>query len=628
MKGPDPGDGEAFEAFWRRCDGDTLARGWVAGTTLGGSAGELPADGPALPPLALEGGAGAAEYALGPVIGEGGVAVVLSARQLPLEREVALKCLRAERAEAGATLVREARLAGALEHPNIVPVHALGAGPDGAPVLVMKRVEGAPWSELLADAEHPLWAAVGDATLAPNLSIFLQICRAVHFAHDRGVVHLDLKPENVMVGAYGEVYVVDWGLARRVPPGVDGVEHRGAPLGTPGYMAPEMLGGGGRLGRLTDVYLLGAVLHRVLAGAPRHTGATLRARLESAHRSAPFDFPPDVPAPLAALANAATAADPAARPPSVDALRRAVEDFLAHRTSMDLADEAAARAASLEAALAAGDAEAIDERFAACRYGFDAALRIWPGNEAARAGLQRVVERMIEHDLAQGDPRSAARLLPALPEARPALAARVEDAAARAAGAAAELVRLRAVERAHDARLGLGVRRVTLPIMLFVLGVMPVVVGLLRADDLLLADPGPLRRAVAPVVVGLFAFAVLRWRWRRAGPLNLYNRRLLGLLLVTTVGLAVSWLAAHLEGTPLPTTVVRNMQLVTIGLACSAVTFERRLVPAAMLMGVGSLVAARWPAYAEVWVGLANTLGFVVTVGLWRRMAPADAQPG
>ncbi len=203
---------------------------------------------------------------------------------------------------------------------------------------------------------------------------------------------------------------------------------------------------------------------------------------------------------------------------------------------------------------------------------------------------------MIEHDLAQGDPRSAARLLPALPEARPALAARVEDAAARAARVAAELTRLRAVERAHDARLGLAVRRVTLPILVFVLGVMPVLAGLLRADGLLLADPGPLRRAVAPVVVGLFAFAVLRWRWRRAGPLNLYNRRLLGLLLVTTVGLAVSWLAAHLEGTPLPTTVVRNMQLVTIGMACSAVTFERRLGPAAILMGVCSLVAARWPA--------------------------------
>ncbi len=338
MEGPDPGDREAFEAFWRRCEGDTLARGWVAGTTLGGSLAEQPADGPALPPLALEGGAGAAEYALGPVIGEGGVAVVLSARQLPLEREVALKCLRGERAEAGATLVREARLAGALEHPNIVPVHALGEGPDGAPVLVMKRVEGAPWSALLADPGHPLWAAVGAATLAHHLSIFLHVCRAVHFAHDRGVVHLDLKPENVMVGAYGEVYVVDWGLARRLPPGVDGVEHGGAPLGTPGYMAPEMPGGGGRLGRSTDVYLLGAVLHRMLTGAPRHAGATLRARLESAHRSAPFTFPADVPAPLAALANAATAADPAARPPSVDALRRAVEDFLAHRTSMDLAD--------------------------------------------------------------------------------------------------------------------------------------------------------------------------------------------------------------------------------------------------------------------------------------------------
>ena len=141
-------------------------------------------------------------------------------------------------------LLREAVITGALEHPNIVPVHMLGRDEDGHPVLVMKRIQGQLWSELL-----------GKASLDRHLEILKDICNALHYAHSRGVVHLDLKTQNVLIGEFGEVSLLDWGIARRLSDPAPGVM-----LGTPAYMASEMVSGE-KLTPLTDVYLLGSTLH-------------------------------------------------------------------------------------------------------------------------------------------------------------------------------------------------------------------------------------------------------------------------------------------------------------------------------------------------------------------------------
>ena len=140
----------------------------------------------------------------------------LSAEQVALRREVAVKVLRpGAEPPASGHLLREALVAGRLEHPNIVPIYLLGRTPEGAPLFVMRKIAGVPWSEVLGDPSRApaFFARAAKDALAFHLSIFTRVCEAVHFAHARGVLHRDLKPDNVMLGGYGEVYLVDWGLA-------------------------------------------------------------------------------------------------------------------------------------------------------------------------------------------------------------------------------------------------------------------------------------------------------------------------------------------------------------------------------------------------------------------------------
>jgi eukaryotic-like serine/threonine-protein kinase len=227
---------------------------------------------------------------LGTTIGEGGMAVVRIAKQTSLGREVAVKVLREDAADsASPRMLREAWITGTLEHPNIVPVHDLGVDGDGRPMLVLKRIEGRPWSELIGKRDE-IRARFGMDALEWNLQQLVHVCHAVAFAHSRGIVHRDLKPANIMIGGFGEVYVLDWGIAVSL---IDDGTGR-LPLasqcnelaGTLAYMAPEMLGPG-PIAEQTDVYLLGAMLYEIVAGTPPHMRESVSATLESIMRSKP-----------------------------------------------------------------------------------------------------------------------------------------------------------------------------------------------------------------------------------------------------------------------------------------------------------------------------------------------------
>jgi serine/threonine-protein kinase len=331
------------------------------------------------------------------VLGEGGMGRVFLVRQHSLEREVAVKTGKdSTTSDEQSAILREGVITGRLEHPSIVPVHALGVDAVGRPVMVMKRIEGVAWDVLLRDPAHPGWEGWGgDASsrLDGHLEILSAICNAVHFAHSRGVVHRDIKPENVLIGRFGDVYLADWGVAAALG------ESDPRLCGTPGYMAPEMTANGVVDAR-TDVYLLGATLHEIVTGQPRHAAPTIFAAIVAAKLSEPHRYDAGVPSELAALANAACNVDPSARPQTAKSFREAIADYLAHRESVALGREASERIAHIEALLsieAPSDAEQreLERLLAEARFGLTQALEQWSANSDARDALARV-ETIVE----------------------------------------------------------------------------------------------------------------------------------------------------------------------------------------------------------------------------------------
>ncbi len=386
------------------------------------------------------------------VIGElglGGMGLVHLAEQRSLQREVAVKTPRLSDDSVWRALVREARIMGALEHPNLVPIHSLGVDAAGAPLLVMKRVEGTSWRELLRDDAHPAWTPLllghGDRMRA-NVDILVQVSRALAFAHDRGIVHRDLKPENVMIGRFGEVYLLDWGVAIRLS------ERESAPrtiVGTPGYLAPEMVRADPRLvDARTDVYLLGATLFEVLTGRAPHQGPTVVEALVAAAAGRPPPLSERAPAELVALVRASMALDPAARPPSAEAFREGLARYLASREVETMVQTARAALARAEAKLSSEGATSVDGHRALieARFGLSSAARLRPLDEAIRAQLDLSGVRLVERELALRSPGAARLLLAELAGPPAELVRRVEALEAEVAGeraAADELSRSR-----------------------------------------------------------------------------------------------------------------------------------------------------------------------------------------
>jgi eukaryotic-like serine/threonine-protein kinase len=235
-------------------------------------------------PLALPARVG--RYLVEGVIAGGGMGVVLRARDPGLNRTLALKVLRRRyqgQPELVQRFLEEAQITGQLQHPGVPPVYEAGHLEDGQPFLAMKLIRGQTLDHLLKGRKGP------SEELPRFLAAFSQVCQAVGYAHSRGVVHRDLKPANVMVGAFGEVQVMDWGLAKLLGGGGAGGEaeagclapvrgageqtERGRVLGTFAYMAPEQARGeADTLDERADVFGLGAILCCILTGQPPYPG--------------------------------------------------------------------------------------------------------------------------------------------------------------------------------------------------------------------------------------------------------------------------------------------------------------------------------------------------------------------
>src|SRR5579883_2253486 len=341
-----------------------------------------------------------ADYTVARQLGRGGMGVVYAARQESLSREVALKVLAPEVTSEHfeERFATEARLAGRLEHPNIVPVYELGRSAEGRLYLAMKLVRGEAFSAVLKR---------GDVPLRRLLEILMAIADALAFAHSRNVIHRDLKPDNVMIGEFGEVQVMDWGLA------IDLTEPRErGHAGTPAYMSPEQADGDPQtLGAWSDVYLLGAMLYEVLTGTPPHRGdGVLQVLLAAAKGEVqkPCDRAParKIPGDLEALCLAALEKETEKRLPSAQAFKAGIATHLAHTDALGILDKARALIDAPD-----DDADAEAERLRKAETFLEQAQALWPESELARSLHVRVRALQAELALDRGEGRKAAAIV-------------------------------------------------------------------------------------------------------------------------------------------------------------------------------------------------------------------------
>ncbi len=268
-------------------------------------------------------------------IARGGMGAIRRLYDNELRRHIAAKILEPELAthsSAAQRFLDEARITGLLDHANIVPVHDIGRDERGNASYTMKLIEGKTLTEVIA-------AQKSQRDLERILQILLKVCDGLSYAHSRGVIHRDLKPDNIMVGSHGQVYVMDWGLAQvngeaRAEVVEGRVDPDGLVIGTLQYMAPEQARGEvSKIDARTDVFGVGAILYKALTGAPPYTGP-VEVALYAAQRGdvrSPDAIPNlkvKPPPGLSEIAMKAMAARPEDRYQSVDELADEVRAFL------------------------------------------------------------------------------------------------------------------------------------------------------------------------------------------------------------------------------------------------------------------------------------------------------------
>ena len=445
------------------------------------------------------------------LLGRGGMGEVRRIRDADLGRTLAMKIASPglmKRPAALARFIEEAQVSAQLQHPGIIPVHELGTLPDGRCYFTMQEVRGRTLSEVIAEvhaaSSGDRWEASPSGwTFRRLVDAFHRACEAVAYAHERGVVHRDLKPDNIMVGEHGEVLVLDWGIAKvtgrpdlaaeqgdldviQTDRSQDTAQatRMGAVAGTPAYMPPEQaLGQVDRIDARSDIYALGAILYELLSGRSPYVGANARQVLQMVRTGPPepvgkqtsavetfhfgFDEPeeaapagPPLPAELVEACDRAMQREPSDRFPDAAGLASVVRDWLdgAKRREQALAVVDAAQAHRPEAAVLRRQAEVARAEAAALLEG----IQPWEPEEKKAPGWARedvavALERqaaLAELEVERGL-QGALRVDPGLVEAHAALAERLHQEHREAEAARDDDAALRAAAglRAHAVAL-------------------------------------------------------------------------------------------------------------------------------------------------------------------------------
>ncbi|MBN1947213.1 MAG: serine/threonine protein kinase [Bradymonadales bacterium] len=571
---------------------------------------------------------GPPEFMIGDTLGEGGMGVVRLAQQLSIDRPVAIKMARGDEAHPSqiVSLLREAWLTGALEHPNIVPVYVLGRDAKDLPVFIMKRIEGVSWKQLLEEPDHPLMSQTGQDLLARHIEIFMRVCEAVHFAHSKGIVHRDIKPSNVMIGSFGEVYLLDWGIAVSLQSDAGGrfplARDVNGIAGTPDYMAPEMVEGTGEhVDQRTDVYLLGAVLCEILTGQPPHRGKTLMETLKKAFSAQVPAFPKGVPREILEICVKALSRDPGERYASAEELRRAVAGFLTHRSSLALTHEAMAKLSELLHLLESsgsadleGNRQKIYRVFGEARFGFAQSLKIWGGNTQAKAGLGDVLSRMVSYEISLERSDAAEALLAEMPERNPELEKALADLRTKLAAEEREIEDLRKMHSEIDINVAFRTRgkfaitfAILFPLIEFPLGTLQ------RSGALKTLYPW----CILSLILYMAACNFFVLGWMRSLLQNAVNRRVILTMNLAFLSSIVIMVFGAATGIPFNLAVSFEMLGFAVILAVLGFFVERRLLIGSAIYLALFTGPAIFETYAHEFVGTANMMVFSTIALIW-----------
>ncbi|MAA80652.1 MAG: hypothetical protein CL916_15455 [Deltaproteobacteria bacterium] len=345
------------------------------------------------------------------ILGKGGMGTVFLAQQHFPHREIALKRVITESHEDKMALFTEGMLMGLLEHPNIIPIYGVNTKGEDAPEVWMKKVKGVTFRQALEKGDF------SGQRLKKAIQAMISICHALEYAHSKKIIHRDVKLENIMLGEFGSVYLLDWGIALQKEK--MNLETENKIIGTINYMAPEMLLGKTEfITEQTDIFLLGASLHEIVTGKPRHTEVTFKKLMREIEISAPFDYRALNAQQIGEIINKACAPKPQDRYRSVKEVRLALESYLEQQQARKIEKAAEEELQNLkrfsQEQLTAEKRLAMHEAFQRARFGFEQALNISSKSKTARIGLDEALSEMIKHKIKESDLDAAEVLIKSL----------------------------------------------------------------------------------------------------------------------------------------------------------------------------------------------------------------------